>query len=127
MKADPSGGVKVISALLTPIPEKLEEFLQTLQCLHLEIKKEPGCLDCVVGRDVDGGPRFLLFMVWRDLAALEAHMESENFRILLGATSVLSAPADFRFIAANSSCALLDETPSARSPGRARRPVRTAS
>jgi quinol monooxygenase YgiN len=127
MKASASHGVKVISALLTPIPAKLEEFLQTIQCLHLEIKKEPGCLDCVVGRDVDGGPRFLLFMVWRDLAALEAHMESENFRILLGATSVLSAPADFRFIAADSTCAQSEKPPTARSPERTRRPVPTAS
>jgi hypothetical protein len=41
-------------------------------------------------------------MVWQSLAHLEAHMDSEAFRILLGATSVLTAPAGFRFIAADS-------------------------
>jgi hypothetical protein len=41
-------------------------------------------------------------MVWKDLAHLEAHMDSETFRILLGATSVLTAPSGFRFIAADS-------------------------
>ena len=120
MKTHTSNGVKVMTALLTPIPEKQAEFLQTLQSLHIEIKKEPGCLECVVGQDVLGGPRFLIFMVWKDLQSLEAHMESEHFRILIGATSVLSAPADFRFISADATQAL-SRKPTAT---QARRPVR---
>lgn len=122
MRTNPSPGVKVVTALLTPIPEKQEEFLQTLQCLQCEIQKEPGCLECVVGRDVAGGPRFLLFMVWKDLQSLDAHMESENFRILIGATSVLSAPADFRFVSADATQALSEKTAATSS-----RPARRAA
>ncbi len=102
MRARPTPGVKVMSALLTALPGKQQEFLQTLRTLQEDIRLQPGCLDCTVGQDTDGEGRFLLFMVWKDLHHLEAHMDSEAFRILLGATSVLTTPASFRFIAANS-------------------------
>ena len=102
MKAIPKSSVKVMSALLTARPDKQEEFLQTLQSLQGEIRQQSGCLECTVGRDAAGGPQFIIFMVWKDLAHLEAHMDSEAFRILLGATSVLTSPAGFRFIAADS-------------------------
>lgn len=126
MKTHPSA-VKVLTALLTPIPEKQEEFLQTIRSLHLAIQKEPGCLECVFGRDLSGEPRFVLFMVWKDLQALEAHMATENFRILVGATSVLSAPADFRFITADSAGDASDAAAAASSPRRPRRPTSKAS
>jgi quinol monooxygenase YgiN len=100
-----SRGVKVLTALLAPLPEKREEFLQTIRLLNTEIRKEPGCLECVIGRELEEGSRFLLFMVWADQQALEAHIESEHFRILHGAASVLSSSTDFQFIAANATLA----------------------
>ena len=102
MKPNPKSSVKVMSALLTARPEKQGEFLQTLQSLQGEIQQQLGCLECTIGQGVGGRPEFFIFMVWKDLAHLEAHMDSEPFRVLLGATSVLTSPAGFRFIAANS-------------------------
>jgi quinol monooxygenase YgiN len=102
MRSTPKSHVKVMSALLTARPDKQEEFLQTLLSLKEEIQRQPGCLDCTIGREVAEELRFFIFMVWKDLAHLEAHLDSEAFRILLGATSVLTAPAGFRFIAADS-------------------------
>jgi quinol monooxygenase YgiN len=102
MRSTPKNGVKVISALLTARPDKQEELNQTLVSLKEEIQLQPGCLECSVGKEEAGEPRFIIFMVWKDLAHLEAHMDSEAFRILLGATSVLTTPVGFRFIAADS-------------------------
>jgi quinol monooxygenase YgiN len=102
MTPSPKSSVKVMSALLTARAGKQEEFLQTLRSLVQEIRQQPGCLECAVGRDVDGDSQFFLFMAWKDLAHLENHMHSEAFRVLLGATSVLTAPSGFRFIAADS-------------------------
>jgi len=102
MRSIPKSQVKVMSALLTARPEKQAEFLQTLHTLKGEILLQDGCLECTVGQEASGGPKFFIFMVWKDLAHLEAHLDSEAFRILLGATSVLTAPAGFRFIAADS-------------------------
>lgn len=102
MKPSPKSSVKVMSALLTARPEKQGEFLQTLQSLKGEIRQQAGCLECTIGQEASGEPEFFIFMVWKDLAHLEAHMDSEAFRVLLGATSVLTSPAGFRFIAADS-------------------------
>jgi len=102
MTSHARSSVKVLSALLTTQPGKEEEFLQTLQGLREAIQQQAGCLSCTIAQDTTGGPQFLIFMVWKDLAHLEAHLDSEAFRILLGATSVLTAPSGFRFIAANS-------------------------
>jgi quinol monooxygenase YgiN len=105
MKAKPPASPKVVSSLLIPLPGKEQEFSQTLLSLQAEIKQEPGCLECVVGQDLSGDPRFVLFVVWKDLSSLEAHMESDNFRVLAGAIKVLSAPSEFRFITANTTYA----------------------
>ncbi|WP_285576971.1 putative quinol monooxygenase [Geothrix limicola] len=95
-----------MSALLTAQPGKQGEFLQTLQSLREEILLQAGCQECTIGQDIGEDSRFLIFMVWKDLAHLEAHMDSEAFRILLGATSVLTSPSGFRFIAADSAATL---------------------
>jgi quinol monooxygenase YgiN len=96
------GPVKVLSALLTALPDKQEEFLQTLLSLKGVIQNQPGCLDCSIGKEAAGGPQFFIFTVWKDLAHLEEHMTSDAFRVVLGAASVLTTPTGFRFIAADS-------------------------
>ena len=90
--------VKVVTSLLTPAPEKREEFLQTLRSLRVEIEREPGCLLCVVCRDIEGGDHFVFISEWRDQAALNVHMASEHFRVLAGASRLLGASAEFRFV-----------------------------
>jgi quinol monooxygenase YgiN len=97
-----ASAVKVVTSLLTPSPDKREEFLQTLRLLRVEIEREPGCLVCVVCRDIDGGNHFVLISEWRDQSALLAHMGSEHFQVLAGASRLLGASAEFRFITSNS-------------------------
>jgi quinol monooxygenase YgiN len=93
--------VKVMTSLLTPAPEKREEFLQTLRSLRAEIAREPGCLRCVVCVDADGGDHLVLLSEWDGESALRAHMDSEHFRILSGASHLLGAAAEFRFVSAD--------------------------
>jgi quinol monooxygenase YgiN len=90
--------VKVVTSLLTPAPEKREEFLQTLRSLRVEIGREPGCLLCAVCSDIEGGDHFVFISEWRDQAALNAHMAPEHFRVLAGASRLLGASAEFRFV-----------------------------
>jgi quinol monooxygenase YgiN len=98
MKPLPNRAVKVVTSLLTPSPENREEFIQTLRSLRAEIAREPGCVVCAVCRDIDGGDQFVFLSEWRDQPALMAHMASEHFRILSGASRLLGASAEFRFI-----------------------------
>ena len=111
MTSKPSDRVKVLSALLTSMPGKRGEFLQTLQGLKGEVLLQKGCLDCTVAEDTEIASRFLVFMVWKDLAHLEAYMASDAFRIMLGATRVLTMPAGFRFVTADVAPGLAEPLP----------------
>ncbi len=97
-----TNGVKVMTALLATLPEKAAEFSQVLRGLRAEITLQPGCLECVVGQDIGGETRYVLLSVWRDGKALDAHLASEQFRILRGAMNVLSTRGDFRLVTADS-------------------------
>jgi quinol monooxygenase YgiN len=94
----PNRAVKVVTSLLTPAPENREEFTQTLRSLRAEISRQPGCVVCAVCRDIDGGDQFVFISEWQDQHALLAHMGSEHFRILSGASRLLGASAEFRFV-----------------------------
>ena len=99
----PNRAVKVVTSLLTPAPENREEFTQTLRSLRAEISRQPGCVVCAVCRDIDGGDQFVFISEWRDQHALLAHMASEHFRILSGASRLLGASAEFRFVTSDAS------------------------
>ncbi|MCI0573410.1 MAG: antibiotic biosynthesis monooxygenase [Myxococcaceae bacterium] len=90
-----------MTALLAARPEKKDELLQTLRSLAVEIQNQPGCTTCVLGQDVAGGPRFVLYLVWKDLASMEAGMSAEPFRVLMGASSTLSGTGNFSFTVAH--------------------------
>ncbi len=94
----PTTTARVVTSLLTPAPEKRDEFLQTLRSLRVEIAREPGCRLCVVCADVDGGDHFVLMSEWQDQASLLAHMASDHFRVLSGASRLLGSSAEFRFV-----------------------------
>ena len=92
---------KLLTVLLTAKAAKQTEFLQLLEAIGGEIAASPGCIECVVTREVSGSPRFILFLAFRDLRSLEAELTSENFRILRGAMDILSEPAEFRIATAD--------------------------
>jgi len=110
----------VVTSLLTPAPEKREELLQTLRSLRVEIAREPGCLQCAVYGDVEGGGQVLLVSEWRDQASLTEHLASEDFRVLAGASRLLGASADFRFV--TSHAATSAEHPSLEPQGESNAP-----
>ncbi len=97
LPSKPNPSARVVTTLLTPSPDKRDEFLQTLRSLRVEITREPGCRLCVVFADIDGGDHFVLLSEWADQASLLAHMARDNFRILSGASRLLGASAEFRF------------------------------
>ena len=96
-----TNGVKAMTALLSALPEKQEEFSQVLRGLRIEISAQPGCLDCVVGQDISGDGKYLLLSVWRDGRSLDDHLASDQFRILRGAMDILSTRGDFQLVTAD--------------------------
>jgi quinol monooxygenase YgiN len=74
-------------------PEKTQELYQTLQALLPAIRKEDGCRDCRVYRDLEDEGIFSLSVDWDARASFDAFMPSECAGALLGAIDLLSETA----------------------------------
>ncbi len=74
-------------------PGKLQELYQTLQALLPTIRKEKGCRDCQVYRDVEEGDTFCLAVQWEGRTSLEQYVRSPSGSVLLGAVDLLSEKA----------------------------------
>lgn len=74
-------------------PGNFQELDQTLQALLPTIRKEKGCRDCRIYRDMEDGEIFFLSVHWEAQANLEHYMRSTNGMALLGAIDVLSERA----------------------------------
>ena len=71
-------------------PGKFQELYQTLQALFPLIRKEEGCRDGRIYRDVDDGEIFFISVQWDALTHLERYMRSGNGVALLGAIDLLT-------------------------------------
>jgi quinol monooxygenase YgiN len=78
-------------------PGKFQELYQTLQALLPTIRKEKGCSDCRIWRDVEDGDGFFISVIWQARARLEHYMRSASGAALLGAIDLLSETAKVRF------------------------------
>ncbi len=71
-------------------PEKFQELYQTLQALLPTMRRENGCLESRIYRDVEDGEVFSLAMHWDDVEKFEKYMRSISGSALLGAVDLLS-------------------------------------
>ena len=69
---------------------KFQELYQALQALLPTIRKEKGCRDCRIYRDVEDGEVFCLSVHWEAPASLKHYMRSSSGIALLGALDLLS-------------------------------------
>ena len=76
---------------------KFQELYQTLQALLPTIRKEKGCKDCRVYRDVEDGEVFFLLVHWEARDSLEHYVRSSSGSALLGAVDLLSETAKVSF------------------------------
>jgi autoinducer 2-degrading protein len=53
------------------------------------VRTEPGCLQFDVLEPEDEGDRVLLYEIYSDKAAFDAHLRTEHFRIFAGASEAL--------------------------------------
>jgi quinol monooxygenase YgiN len=79
------------------VPGKFQELYQTLQALLPMFRKEEGCRDCKVFRDIEDGEVFFLSVDWDTKESLETYARSASCSALLGAVDLLSSEARVRF------------------------------
>jgi quinol monooxygenase YgiN len=82
---------------LRAMPDKAQELYQTLQALLPTIRREKGCRDCRVYRDVEDGEVYSLTVDWEARGSLEQYMRSGSASALFGAVDLLSESARVRF------------------------------
>ena len=72
--------------------EKRTELLQTLLSMIEPTGNGKGCLSCHVFRDIEDKNVFSLIEEWETREALNDHIKSDRFSVLLGTKSLLYEP-----------------------------------
>ena len=68
---------------------KFDEFIDSLFTLSSGIRKEQGCLDFSLYRDIEKKDVYRVIGEWKTRQAMEDHFKRENFSVLIGAARVL--------------------------------------
>jgi len=79
------------------IPEKRLELLQSITSLMGSIRKETGCRCCDFYQSVEDENEFFLLEEWETVEAISKHLQSDVFKVLLGAMILLKKPHEIRF------------------------------
>ena len=92
----------VASMILTIIrmkvlSEKRLELSQTMTSLSVSIRTEKGCRRCDFCRGMEDENRLLLIEEWETREDLTAHLQSDHFRVIRGAISLLREPYEMMF------------------------------
>ena len=74
--------------------EKRKELLQTFQSIVAQMRKENGCVDSNFYQNAENEDNFVLIEEWETRNALDDHLRSDLFMVLMGASSLLSRPPE---------------------------------
>jgi len=75
---------------------KRMEVLQTIQTLLGTIRDEPGCISCTCCVDTEDEHIIIFTQEWETNENLTAHLQSDQFTILLGVMKLLSIEPEIR-------------------------------
>jgi quinol monooxygenase YgiN len=90
------------------LPEKRKELHQALTSLVGSIRTQLGCGRCDFCVSAEDGNEFCLFGEWETREHLASHLESNLFKVLLGAMSLLKKPHEMKLYTGLSAPQLLD-------------------
>lgn len=76
--------------------EKRTEVFQTLASVALMSRRDRGCLRCQFCQDGEDDTSFALIEEWQSREALDEHLQSQVFGVLLGLMPLLRAPLGMR-------------------------------
>jgi quinol monooxygenase YgiN len=82
----------IVKVTMFALPEKQLEVKQTLISMIEPVAKEAGCLSYSVLCDIEDKNCFSLLGKWKNRKALDLHIMSNRFGVLLGSRTLLSEP-----------------------------------
>ena len=89
----------IVRIIMTALPEKQKEVLQTLLSLIEPPEKKKGCLSYAIFRDIEDTNVLNLFSEWETRQHLDQHLKSDRFGVLLGTKCLLSEPLQIKIAA----------------------------
>lgn len=79
----------ILDIKIKMFPHKQGEFMQTINSLLAQVRKESGCVRCAFQNLKDDKYDFGVVEEWKSQEDLDAHMESKAFGILSGAMKTM--------------------------------------
>lgn len=100
MNIAPENDAVITTASITVRPENRKELCLTVASLLNPIRQEPGCNDYRFYGEAGDENSFLLMGEWQTRDALNNHLESNNFAVLMGSIMLLAkvSTVDFKLM-----------------------------
>jgi len=101
---------------ILPVPDRRAEILEVFRAVQGPVLAQPGCAACHVYEEQGPDHAVALVERWESQAALEAHLRSETYRLILGAIELSGSPPEVCFdcVSATEGMALIERS---RNPG----------
>jgi quinol monooxygenase YgiN len=80
-----------------PAPDRRAEVLEVFRSVQGPVLAQPGCVACHIYEEQGHEPAVVLVERWESQEALEAHLQSETYRRILGAIELSGSPPEIRF------------------------------
>ncbi len=100
MNASKPRDAVVSTASISVRPENRKELCLTVASLLNAIRNEPGCMDFRFYGEAGDENSFLLMGEWENREALNQHLESPSFAVLMGSITLLAkvSTTDFKLL-----------------------------
>jgi quinol monooxygenase YgiN len=82
---------------IVPLPDRRADVLELLRSIQGPVRAQPGCSTCDIYEEDGTAMAVVLFERWDTQAALEAHLCSEHYRLVLGALELSASPPEVCF------------------------------
>jgi quinol monooxygenase YgiN len=118
------GDMVTATVRIVPSPNRRADVLEILRSVQGPVGTEPGCVACDI-YDEQGPESAVVFIErWDTAEALDAHLRSETYRIILGAIELSDRRPDVRFehVSATEGMELIERSRDAVGP-----PLRTGA
>ena len=82
---------------ILPLPERRAEVLEVFQNIQGPVLAQPGCAACAIYEEQGPERAVVLAESWETQEALERHLRSEAYRLILGAIELSNGQPEVRF------------------------------
>jgi quinol monooxygenase YgiN len=101
----------IVGTLRTlPAPDRRAQVLEVFRAVREPVLAQPGCVACRIYEEQGPERAVVLVERWESQAALDAHLRSDSYRLILGAIELSGGPPEvsFEYVAATAGMDLIE-------------------